>query len=309
MRYHKLLLLAVLVVLVSGATCERGGGKTTSQGPFIGGTEGLQISFIDDAPPSSGIFEGESFPVEVELVNMGENEVGEGDAKIYLVGTVTGSSFKRDKDSAVSDIELFAIEEGTEGSIEDSTIVSLGNTIYQPSPPMTGPTYSFNVKAQVCYPYRTKVQLDNFCVPSDERTPVGNEECGIDSTVNLIEKGDNSAGPLQVTSFTESKGTGYVKLRIDVNNQGTGEVTPCGENVPLEDRDKIRVTLPQDVECSELGDSNEGEVKLRDGHAVLRCTRNVNNQGPAYSDRFAMSLAYDYMQETIKQVTVNKKEI
>ena len=100
-----------------------------------------------------------------------------------------------------------------------------------------------------------------------------------------------------------------LKLRIDVNNQGTGEITPCGDKVALDDRDNVAVTLPQGVECSELGNSNVGQVKLRDGHAVLRCTKNVNNPGPAYEDRFTISLAYDYMQEVVKQVTINKKEI
>lgn len=309
MKYHKLLFLAVLIVLVSGASCQTGSNKSTSAGPFIGGFDGLQVNFIEDAPPSSGIFEKESFPIEVELVNKGESQVGKGDAKIYLVGTLTGGSFKLEKNSAASDIELFAVEQGSAGVAEDSTIVSLGNVIYQPSPPMTGPTYAFNAKAQVCYPYRTEVQLDNYCIPSDSRTPTGTEECTIDTNANLIQSGDNSAGPVQVTSLTETKGAGYVKLRIDVNNQGTGEITPCGDKVALDDRDNVAVTLPQGVECSELGNSNVGQVKLRDGHAVLRCTKNVNNPGPAYEDRFTISLAYDYMQEVVKQVTINKKEI
>lgn len=302
MRFHKVLILAVLVILVSGATCERGEKTVGAKGPFVGGFDGLEINFLDDAPPSSGIFEKEPFPVELELINKGETAIGDGAVEVKLVGTVTSNSFVRTKDKTNNEGELFAVELSAPDSY-DSILVGLGDIKYQPSPSMVEPSYTFNVVAQACYPYRTKVQLDNFCIPSEQRKPVGSEECEVDSKVNLVQSGDNSAGPLQVTSVTESKGVGYVKLRIDINNQGTGEVINCGSGV----RDMVSVNLPQGVDCSEFG-GNSGTVQLRNGHAVLHCRKDVSNQGPAYLDRFPMTLAYDYMQEVTKAVTVNKAD-
>ncbi len=302
MKIYNILILAVLVVLVSGAACERGEKGVDTKGPFVGGYDGLLISFLDDAPPSSGIFEKEAFPIEVELVNQGETAMGDGAANVKLIGAVTSDSFSRTKEKVSNEGEIFPVEVDAPDSF-DSILVSLGDATYQPSPAMVEPSYTFNVVAQVCYPYRTKVQLDNFCVPSEKRNPVGTQECEVDSKANLIETGDNSAGPVQITSFTQSRGVGYVKVRIDINNQGGGEVVNCGND----ERDIIGINLPQGVECSELN-GNSGDVKLRDGHAVLHCKKDIKNAGPAYLDRFPMTLVYDYMQEVTKAVTVNKAD-
>jgi hypothetical protein len=305
MKIHKSLILAVVIVLISGASCQMGGNKDTSgAGPFIGGFDGLIATFVEDAPPSSGIFQGESFPIEVELTNVGETLVSEGDVNINLVGTITGGSFSLSGKSASNKGEIYSIDDlGGEGGYE---VVGLGTATYTP---VLSASYSPSVVAQVCYPYKTKIQLDNLCIPSQDRNPVGNQECEIDGKVNLIGSGDNSAGPVQVTSFMESKTTTSIRVRIDINNQGSGEVTPCGENVATDQRGLVQVSVPQNAACTfKEGESNSGIVELRNGHAVLYCKRDISNQGPAYLDRFPMTLSYPYMQQITKTITINKIE-
>ena len=300
MKIYQILAFSVLIILISGATGCQTGSKESTSGPFVGGFTGLTAAFVEDAPPASGLFQGESFPIEIELTNKGETSVKAGDVKVNLVGTVTGGSFDLTTKSASNEGEIYPIDiSGGEGGYE---VVSLGNAKYKP---LLSASYSPNVIAQVCYPYRTKIQLDNFCIPSDDRNPVGKGECETDSKTNLVKSGANSAGPIQVTSFTESKGVGYVKVRVDINNQGGGDVINCGTN----ERDFVTVNLPQDVSCNfEGGKGSSGIAKLREGHAVLNCEKKTSNQGLAYLDKFDMTLAYDYMQQITKTVTINKAD-
>ena len=300
MKIYQVLVFSVLIILVSGATSCQTGSKESTSGPFVGGFNGLTAEFGNDAPLSSGVFQGESFPIEVEITNKGETTVKAGDVKVNLVGTITGGSFDLTKRSASNEGEIYPI--GVDESEGGYEIVSLGNAKYKPQ---LSASYSPNIIAQVCYPYRTRIQLDNFCIPSDQRNPVGKEECTLDSKTNLIKSGANSAGPVQATSFTESKGVGYVKIRIDINNQGGGDVINCGTN----ERDFVTVNLPQDVSCNfEGGKGSSGIAKLREGHAVLNCEKKTSNQGLAYLDILKMDLAYDYMQQITKTVTINKAD-
>ena len=67
------LILVMGVLFLTGCTTNPGSGKTTQKDPFIGGTDGLVISFQKDAPPAE-VFDRKNFPFQVEVKLKNENK-------------------------------------------------------------------------------------------------------------------------------------------------------------------------------------------------------------------------------------------
>ena len=307
-RYF-LFLIFVAVFLVSGQACERG--KEKGEGVFLGGKDGLVIDFVDDAPPLSGIFKDEPFPIDVEIINKGETEVGKGGAIIYLTGALFSSSAisASDEDKQVNnDVFIAGVEDSETGRVEDSLVVPLGTVTYSGN--ILGDSVPLDARVSVCYPYETKVQVDNFCVPSTARRAAGTDDCEIITTENLIRENENSGAPVHVTSLREQQGPDFIRVTLDINNVGTGDVVAsgvCKRDLDRADLDKVQVTMPTNFACSfRDGESNSGVVELRSGHGVLRCKRDVNNPGGAFKESIGITLNYNYMQEISKAVTVNR---
>ncbi len=165
-----------------------------------------------------------------------------------------------------------------------------------------------DVSAAVCYPYETRIQVNDFCIPSSVKRTVSEDECNIDTSVNILNEKDNSGAPVQVTSLREDKGLDYVRVTLDINNVGSGDVVnECKREITREDMDKVTVTMPSNFKCTFKGEENNiGVVELRSGHATLRCRRDVNNPGNAYKEPLIIKLNYNYKQELTKTITINK---
>jgi len=165
-----------------------------------------------------------------------------------------------------------------------------------------------DVSAAVCYPYETKVQINDLCIPSTLKRTITDDECEVDSSLNLINEGDNSGAPVQVTSLREDEGANYIRVIVDINNVGSGDVVnECKRAITRSDLNEVMVTMPSNFKCSNLGDSNSGNIELRNGHATLRCTKSVENSGSAYKEPIQITLgSYSYRQELSKTITINK---
>ncbi len=304
-RYYIFLVL-ISLILISGQACER---RDKKAGVFLGGKEGLVIDFVEDAPPISGIFKDEGFPIDVELINKGETEIGQGSAIIYLTGALFSSNaIDATNKQASNDAFIAAVEDSEKGRVEDSLVVSLGTATYKGT--ILGDSVPLDARASVCYPYETRIQVDEFCVPSTARKVTGTDDCEIITTENIIRDKDNSGAPVHVTSLREQKGPDFVRVTLDVNNVGTGDVVApgvCKRDLERADLDKVRVKMPTNFACSfRDGEGSEGIVELRSGHAVLRCKRDVNNPGSAFKESVGITLGYNYLQEISKTVTINK---
>lgn len=304
-RYVILFILASLFLIV-GQSCEK---KNESSGVFLGGKDGLLINFVDDAPPISGVFQNEAFPIDVELINKGETEVGEGAAVIYMTGALFSSgAVQLEMNQANNDAFIAAVEESEEARVDDSLVVPLGKVVYKGN--ILGDSVPLDARAAVCYPYETRVQVDDFCIPSTSRQATGEDDCEIVTTTNIIKENDNSGAPIHVTSLRQQEGPDSVRVTLDINNVGTGDVVSpgvCKRDLLREDLDKVKITMPQNFECSfRDGDNHEGIVELRSGHAVLRCKRDVNNPGSAFKESIGIILNYNYRQEISKTVTISK---
>ncbi len=305
-----IILLAVTLVLSGQQGCERTTDSDTA-GPYIGGTEGLSIAFLDDAPPLSGNFQGDPIPLEVELVNNGETNVETNSAVVNLIGTVMGGAFDltvtNGQVSNTGPIDRIR----NAGDVPSSDFVNLGSARLKDTEPI-GPSWSPNVRAQVCYPYSTSLQIGNLCIPGDRRE-TGTVECEIDNAENLVNKGDVSGAPVVVTSVMESRtGTG-VRVRLDIENVGGGSIInlPCttAVNAPVDNRDVISVSVPAGYSClfSDGTSGNSGTVKLRTNKGRLICTKDIGGTGKSYLDRFTATLTYNYVEEASKTILIQSR--
>jgi hypothetical protein len=327
-RRYIIFLVLVGVMLVSAQSCAKGGGTATA-GPFVGGTDGLTFRFLDDAPPAEDNFAGEPVGIEVEVTNLGENTVGANSAEVRLVGSVLSGLFSLYSDLAattpVADKQAYvarntAILEGIqkESDFTDTETVTVGSVKVSQ---LGTPSYTVDVTAQLCYPYQTRLQVDDLCIPSEkERAQVGTPKCDIVREENIVDTGDNSGAPVQVTSVTERKqvvnGVAGLALNIEISNKGGGQVVKdsiaCATSIETNNKDKVLVELDNNYQCT-FGETKsegvpqgkvQGYVVLRDGVGRLRCTRPAPNQGPAYTERFTVVLGYKYIQEMSKSVKI-----
>jgi len=295
------LLIIFTVLLVSGQGCERtiNGGN----GVFIGGKEGVVAEFVEDAPSVTGNFQNEAFPIEIKLINKGETEIGKNSVNVYLIGALYSSAaLTSSKKEGNNDDFIAAIEE----SIEDSAIITMGDVKYTGT--IFGENVPLDVSAAVCYPYETRVQINDFCIPSSVKRSIDEDECSIDSAQNIISNGDNSGAPVQVSSLREDSGPNYIRVTLDINNVGNGDViNACKRDIIRDEMNTVKVTMPTNFKCTfKEGESNAGSVELRTGHAALRCRRDVTNSGNAYEEPVVITLSYNYRQEVSKSITINK---
>ena len=308
-----ILILAVTLLLSGQEGCDRGGDVST-EGPYVGGTEGLVISFLDDAPPATGNFQGEDFNLEVELTNYGEDEVVAQTAGVSLIGAITGPSFTKTLPTGAQSGQTQFSNSGAilgitdKDDVADSDFVDLGKAKLSDA---SGVSYSPLVKAQVCYPYRTFVQVDNLCIPGDNRE--SNPECSIDSAANLVDAGDVSAGPIQITSVIESRTADGIRVRLDIENKGNGIVfnqqKSCADASGVIDSDDkivvVEVLGGTGWTCN-YKDATLKTVELRDGVGRLRCNKDIGGTGRAYIDRFIATISYKYVDTTSKSITIQK---
>jgi hypothetical protein len=311
-KYFLVVLMLAVTLMISGQQgCDRTSSEDVGEGPYVGGNDGLEIAFLDDAPPLSGNFQGDSIPLELELTNHGETEIAAGVAVINLIGTVMGGAFDlSDSDGQAANVGIIDRIRDS-GDVSDSDFVNLGTAILKDSEPI-GPSWSPNLRAQVCYPYSTSLQVDTLCIPG-ARSEAGTVECEVDSAENLLEKGDVSGAPITVTSLVEGRtGTG-IRVTLDIENVGGGTVvtTACTNsvNVPLGSRDLVTVDVPSGYSClfSDGQSGTSGTVKLRSNKGRLRCTNAIGGNGRSYTDRFTATLTYNYVEETGKTILIQSQ--
>ncbi|MBU2639206.1 MAG: hypothetical protein KKG75_00700 [Nanoarchaeota archaeon] len=303
-KYALGVVLLIVVLLVSGQEGCQTGGETVGTGPYVGGNDGLSIVFLEDAPPASGNFQGESIPLEVELTNNGEKEIATGSAYIKLIGAITSNSFTTTKTTATNTGAISAIRDASD--VSDNDFVNLGTATLNDA---IGASWSPLIKAQLCYPYETNIQIDNLCVPGDNRE-TGTKECEIDSAKNLVAKGDVSAAPVQVTSIVESRASDGIRITMDIENQGNGYVLDpsktCDSVTGVVDREDyvVVVNIPGDVWTCNYKDAAAKTVELRDNSGRLRCSKSIGGTGRAYNDRFVATLSYKYVDTVSKSIVI-----
>ena len=314
MQKGVLILLLAMAIVIAGC---QGGDKTktsSSSTPFIGGSEGLRVSFVENAPPAEVLdnpkptdttkSQVQKFDVILKFDNAGEQDIAANGAKVTIGGifpadfgvpglttrtpaTLQNVLFGKKLDGVKKDPEGSKIQGGT----EEMPLYDLGYVKQ-----LEGNS-EFPIQADICYKYTTKA-VGDFCMRADlTRTQGG--VCQAKGTKPVF----SSGGPVQVTSVDESVGgRGKVLLKFTVKAGSSGSFfkpddasTADAPNCARGDFSKenfVKVTVNSGITStapktgltcsgSKGGDPLRGtqilEVRLNNGEGSITCIQdNVN---------------------------------
>lgn len=287
--------------------CEGGGEESTLAGPtFVGGTNGLLINFLQDAPPNNVFDNARSeFQVAVQVKNSGEWDVEKGELAIALSG-IDPADFNNPVMKKDSESIMTATKRDPEGAIIQGTqqVFTFPGFSYQDDLPGDIP---HTIKADACYEYGTKA-LTSLCVKKD-LTGTDTEIC----TINSARPVANSGAPVQVASVRETAGgTETVLLTITLRQTGAGEVfekgSECAQGINTENvvNVKIDTGMTKKLSCSGLGDGTgevSGKLTLYNGERQLTCTQETAGQGD-FVKTVSITLEYDHRVSASKTVVV-----
>ncbi|MFH1133187.1 MAG: hypothetical protein V1735_01720 [Nanoarchaeota archaeon] len=308
---RRLLFALVLALLVLGG-CSKDTDTTTPEGAFIGGTQGLSISFSDGAPPLEVFDTNFDFNANIMLQNMGEWTVPKEKVYVSILGinpTDFGVNGTGLLDAHPQD-DLEAAEKDPQGQIIQGTItnVEFQNLAYNGN--VSGEVI-FDFVAKVCYEYGTKAQA-KICMNKDLIGKSGEERICDPNADRGVE---NSGAPVHISSMTESVlGSNKVAVTFTIKHVGGGSIYEKSTNCLAEYRNKDRIYV--DIEdpgigtfsCSGLesaGGHVTGYVTLYQGERSVRCTLDTtDSERGDFEKVLNLQLVYDYKELKDTSVTV-----
>ena len=169
-----------------------------------------------------------------------------------------------------------------------------------------------HLRADICYTYQTQA-LANICLKKDVLRKDLDDVCDVKVPNLPIE---NSGGPFQVVQAHEDTvGKNKIKFNFKVKNSGIGAIYEPGSFTNLcagqeDKRDKVKITLtsPENafqIQCSQLGNTHTGVVRLVNGEKDISCTIDTTNlQDITFQGLVIVTMDYMYRSGVIKQLVV-----
>lgn len=315
------LIIAVIALLVLTA-CEpgddektRGRGKQADRGEgFVGGTNGVVMEFVEDAPPAE-VYDNsqDEFDIAIQLQNDGEWDVTSGNVQILLKGLGPEFTLSNPLASPASDLEGKRL---VEGEIVPSASVEVVYPSVKYAREITGSQIAVPIQAEMCYSYGTNAVTD-VCIRENLRSTEKNPIC----EVNEAKTVENSGAPVQVTSFKEvPAGTDKVALIFTISNTQDDDAhrvfkkeSQCDE-VNRANLNKVYVELEatdlSGITCTGLrdGGATSGYVTLKDGEKTITCTKKIT-ENTDFVTYVNIKLEYDYQQILQQDLVVKNSGI
>ena len=302
---RKIILMLILVSVVLYGCADTGDSGPGFDDPFLGGTDGVIISFEEDAPPEE-LYDGGDFPfsVVVKLKNEGETKIAENDVVVTISG-ILASEFNKQENELVAgpSEDLEATRKDSEGNVVDGipVYVELGdfNHIHE----LTGNT-PYTIRADVCYKYTTTANA-MICVRKDnldtkEGVCIVNEDKAVYC----------SGAPLQVTEFKEMpRAKDKIGFMFTISHKGNGQIYQQASKCDTSSRsfeNKVWLEVESGIpglECSGLnvGTATTGFVTLYGNEKRVTCTQSISTNSD-YEKIVTIRLGYDYSES--KKTTV-----
>lgn len=304
----KIAVILTLLLFVLAVGCRRDGGPGgAEESPFIGGTIGVLLDFMDGAPPEE-VYDGGTFPfdISVKLKNDGETEVNAADYFIRITG-IDPVDFGVTNLTQRGTEDLLATKKDPEGNIIQSPPVYITFEGLNYLSNLSGNT-PFPIRAELCYLYQT-IANAKLCVRKDVLQPYKEGVCIVNEKKTVF----NSGAPVQVIEFEETaRGKDKITLTFKIGHKGNGDIyeqnTRCQQVLPKQD--KIFVTVETgidgDLSCSGLvegtGPAN-GYIRLYNGERTVTCTQTLNDPGD-YEKIAKITLDYKYLEDKQTQILV-----
>lgn len=310
-----LFLIAASLLLLAGCG---DGATTTGSGydPFIGGSEGLELTFISSAPPDE-VYDNDKFPfsVTVELENLGEYDLENGDGFIEIRG-ISAEEFGVSPSSLKKSLgEIQGARKSSDGSIQKGLIdiISFDGLSYQQD--LAGDLPINNLRVRACYDYETKASAQLCLKPGGHDGFRENEICMIAESKTVA----NSAAPLHVANVKEHpRGDDGVMISFDIVHQGNSNFkwfasgdSDCDDTIGNAEMYSLEVEVEPIVngryraECARLGGNDKGDLVLtRGAPQSIVCTFNTGNQDIEFETPVNIKLRYRYSEYIEKQILI-----
>jgi hypothetical protein len=328
MKFTKNPALVILSIslLIFAAGCNNGnGGDTTGspKTPFLGGTEGLSITFEKGMPPDE-VTDGGTFPFQaiVSLKNNGEYDLKKDDVKVSLVGIQADDFGAGDAEleDQSPDFDPTPRQRDSEGNIRESaktsvTFPSAGDE-FNYEGELTGNTM-FTLRAEVCYKYETKAVAPQVCMLENLIDVAEDAICNPTGTKEVF----SSGSPIQVQNFQQSvSGKDRIAFSFDIVHSGNGYIFDPGTDAncpkdPSERRineDKVGVVVDTGISggslsCIGLDSSSStasGSVRLVDKKASISCTQTRGTNTKDFTTGVDITVKFNYLDKADKGILV-----
>ena len=229
MKKYLIAILVLSLFIVSGiAGCP-------SQQQKAAESAGLEVSFVNDAPPVS-VSVNQEFPIYADILNKGGDFINAGDAKFYLSGV--GSNLEGVKSSQTNERSL------SKQSPSPDRIV-LADRAKFTFPIET--VYTLPLLLTSCYSYGTTAQV-TLCMSAKNDSTV----CSVSG--EKITPPSNLVAPVQVTSLKEELTGNKLNVLFTIANKLSGQVY-------LKDSDCDKIQARTDI--AESFKQNKVNIEIR----------------------------------------------
>jgi len=297
-----LILSIIAVVAVSG--CLSAKEEATPASAFVGGTSGLSMSFMSNAPPTE-YPECTGFDINVQLENKGEYTIPADKAGITISGIATSATGYGITPAATQKTEEIAARQKfgkstTPGGQELMSFSSIG------SPDFPGDTTQ-TIIATSCYPYRT-IAMSTVCIKESftKQTTGGTELCKITGDKTVY----NSGAPIQVSSISQFPvGSPISGITINLKLKDSGGGTPYATTgtcpAPSQKEiGKITITKMHLINLDKTGECQGNTVTMVNGEAFISCKFSWAGEKITgeFEDILEMNFDYGYTQTATTKV-------
>lgn len=303
---NKIIWTILIVNLLVLAGCQRGPSVQNIKEDYHTGTEGIEINFLANAPPSR-VYEGDNIDIAVELKNKGAYPEGKNlIGKLELSG-FDPSSIRGSWDGGNS--MPISLEGKNQGTPEGGYAIMTYKDRAGVHVPFDADYYDANILVHSCYKYETTADAMVCIDPDPYKVVEERKVCNIGD----ISLGGGQGAPIEVTKVEEEVGSDKIYFRIYISNSGggsvmlTGAYNDCPFKNELEDLDKVtaKIKLPYDAspDCSPKGTSSD-PIRLTNGQGYIFCKFSKPATSSAYTTSLNIALDYVYSSSISKQIRI-----
>jgi len=312
MRAKFIVLVLIISVVVLGCGQKEEVATTLGGTSFIGGNEGIGISFISGAPPAEVFDNGKlPFSINLQIENKGEWDILNPQDFTITISGIDPSDFNNPDIRQDSPQPLIATKRDTQGNLIPGTVASMIFPGFSYLGNLAGDA-QFTIRASACYSYGTK-GVTKICVRDD----LLSLEQGV-CVVNGDKGVENSGAPVKVIEVKEAA-LASDKLQLTFKIKKTEQDgslfqlgTECSTN--LQNRDIVKVTVNTGIsgtDCQgftdEIGNpqrGNWGYVNLFSGERIISCIQEVSSVSGDFEKIIDFTLEYDYRQSIEQSILV-----